>query len=56
MTILQCIAAHLARVDLEFWAVNNSGVEVAEESYSLYKSFRDDKAVYSFNLDFILCS
>ena len=54
MTILQCIAADLAKVNLEFWAVNNSGVEVAEESYSLYKSFRDDKAVYSFNLDSLL--
>ena len=38
MTILQCVAADLAKVDLEFWAVNDSGVKVAEEAYNLYKS------------------
>jgi hypothetical protein len=40
MIILQCFAADLAKVDLEFWAVNDSGVKVAEESYERYKSIR----------------
>ena len=56
MTILQCIAADLAKVDLEFWAVNNSGVKVAEEAFSLYEALRGAKAVYSFSLDFLLDS
>jgi hypothetical protein len=48
MTILQCIAAELAKVDLEFWAVNDSGVKVAEEAYNLYKSIGHAKEnVYS---------
>ena len=45
MTILQCIAADLAKVDLEFWAVNDSGVKVAEESYDLYRASRDTRAI-----------
>ena len=48
MTILQCIAADLAKVDLEFWAVNDSGVKVAEEAYNLYKSIgHAEENVYS---------
>ena len=39
MTILQCFAANLAKVDIEFWAVNDSGVKVAQESYNFYHSF-----------------
>ncbi len=38
MTILQCFAADLAKVDLEFWAVNESGLIVAVESYEQYQS------------------
>ena len=45
MTILQCFAADLAKVDLEFWAVNDSGVKVAEESYDLYRASRDTRAI-----------
>ena len=45
MTILQCIAADLAKVDLEFWAVNDSGVKVAEESYYQYRSIRYPRTI-----------
>ena len=45
MTILQCFAAELAKVDLEFWAVNDSGVKVVEESYYEYSSIRYPKTI-----------
>ena len=45
MTILQCFAAELAKVDLEFWAVNDSGVKVAAESYYKYSSIRYPKTI-----------
>lgn len=38
MTILQCIAADLANVDIEFWAFDAPGVKIAEEAYSRYKA------------------
>ena len=48
MTILQCIAADLAEVDLKFWAVNNSGVMVAERAYTIYQSLLNaEDNVYS---------
>ena len=41
-------AANLAKVDLEFWAVNDSGVKVAEGAYNLYKSIgHAEENVYS---------
>jgi hypothetical protein len=48
MTILQCIAANLAEVNLEFWAVNNPGVMVAEKAYTIYQSLLNaEDNVYS---------
>ena len=44
MIILQCFAADLAKVDLEFWALNDSGVKVAQESYDEYRANRNTRA------------
>jgi len=53
MTILQCFAADLAKVDLEFWAVNDSGVKVAKESYVCYQSIIEPRAINKFTKVFL---
>ena len=53
MTILQCFAADLAKVDLVFWAVDDSGVKVALESYDLHRASRDTRAINKFTQVFL---
>jgi hypothetical protein len=53
MTIIQCFAADLAKVDLEFWAVDDTGVQVAEESYETYQSIINPRAISKFTHPFL---
>ena len=53
MTILQCFAADLAKVDLEFWAVDDTGVKVAKESYERYQSIIEPRAINKFTRSFL---
>ena len=53
MTILQCFAADLAKVDLEFWAVNDSGFKIAKESYFQYHSITEPRAITKFTRSFL---
>ena len=53
MTILQCFAAALAKVDLKFWAVNNSGVKVALEAAEQYFSITEPRAINKFTHVFL---
>ena len=48
MTILQCFAASLAKVDLKFWAVNDSGVKVALGAAEQYFSITEPRAINKF--------
>ena len=48
MTILQCFAASLAKVDLKFWAVNDSGVKVALKAADQYYSITEPRAINKF--------
>ena len=53
MTILQCFAADLAKVDLKFWAVNDSGVKSAAEAVEQYYSMTEPRAINKFTHPFL---
>ena len=48
MTILQSFAADLAKVDLKFWAVNDSGAKDALKYYEWYQSITEPRAINKF--------
>ena len=53
MTILQCFAADLAKVDLKFWAVNDSGAKDALKYYEWYQSMTEPRAINKFTHVFL---
>ena len=53
MTILQCFAADLAKVDLKFWAVNDSGAKDALKYYEWYQSITEPRAINKFTHVFL---
>ena len=53
MTILQCFAADLAKVDLKFWAVNDSGAKDALKYYEWYQSMTEPRAINKFTHPFL---
>ena len=53
MTILQCFAADLAKVDLKFWAVNESGFKIAAEAAEQYYSMTEPRAINKFTHPFL---